>query len=585
MRCLLQIRTTPHVRSKNIIAIDIAEELINSAQLYYELLDAKGRGIERIPITDKVRTPSGITLKTSLRSWSGNLLLLSQEKEWEIGSEAIEVGSYDEKRGIIKLLCDDELATLFMQDSSLELLSDMKFLVRNVERFYSEYGDDLELPNAIPEAIPAPSPRLSTEQQKALEMIFSTPLSYTWGAPGTGKTKGVLFESLLFTITRGVRAFLLAPTNSALEQALRALMPKFDELGFERTLVFRMGEPSASFLAQYPEVCDPFILNKTQNATPTLFSQGKEERERKFEESLVLAMTVDGFIKRFDSLPKGGAKHIFLDEAAFVPLIKALALCALHAPISMLGDHKQLPPVCEASEIDLEGEPLLNAWQYSALHLRDYFRDGAGIFSSHTPTFPQELTIPQSNLSYSHRYGENLTKILDKYIYKIGLRGLSEPTELYYVDSGLFMGEKKGAQANLSEADALAKVAQELARAQEDFGIITPFVKQRRAILERLPMLRDKDCVLTIHRSQGREFHTVLFSPVMLHYHLTNSLNLSALHALNVAISRAKKRVIIVCDYRFWMEQKGQFLSAILTQSSPLELGIIENIDTLSKKR
>ncbi|MGP1581048.1 MAG: AAA domain-containing protein, partial [Wolinella sp.] len=414
------------------------------------------------------------------------------------------------------------------------------------------------------------------EQQQAVEMIFSTPLSYTWGAPGTGKTKGVLFESLLFTITRGVRAFLLAPTNSALEQALRALMPKFDELGFERALVFRIGEPSASFLEQYPEVCDPLIFNKPQNVA-SLFGSGKEAREKKIEESLVIALTVDSFIKRFDSLPKSGEKHIFLDEAAFVPLIKALALCALHAPISMLGDHKQLPPVCEASEMDLEGEPLLNAWQYSALHMRDYFCDGVGIFSSHMPTFPRESMIPQSNLSYSHRYGENLTKILDKYIYKIGLRGLSEPTELYYVDSGAFVSAKKGAQANLNEADALAKVAQELARTQEDFGIITPFVKQRRAILERLPMLRDKDCVMTIHGSQGREFHTVLFSPVMLHYHLTNSLNLSALHALNVAISRSKKRVIIVCDYRFWMRQKGQFLSAILAQSSPLELGIAED--------
>ncbi|MGP1580986.1 MAG: hypothetical protein ACTTH5_08240, partial [Wolinella sp.] len=157
---LLQIRTTLHTRSANIISVDIIDELIQSAQLYYELLDSKGRGIERISITDKARTPSGITLKTPLRSWSGNLLLHSQGKTWEVGSEEIEVGSYDEKRGIIKLLCDDELATLFMKDSSLELLSDMKFLVRNVERFYSEYGDEIELPSAIPEAIPAPSPRL-----------------------------------------------------------------------------------------------------------------------------------------------------------------------------------------------------------------------------------------------------------------------------------------------------------------------------------------------------------------------------------------------------------------------------------------
>jgi ATP-dependent exoDNAse (exonuclease V) alpha subunit len=75
---------------------------------------------------------------------------------------------------------------------------------------------------------------------------------------------------------------------------------------------------------------------------------------------------------------------------------------------------------------------------------------------------------------------------------------------------------------------------------------------------------------MTIHGSQGQEFETVILSPVTLHYHLTNSKNPAALHALNVAVSRAKGRIVLVCDYAFWMKQKGQFLSALLRECEPL---------------
>ena len=73
-----------------------------------------------------------------------------------------------------------------------------------------------------------------------------------------------------------------------------------------------------------------------------------------------------------------------------------------------------------------------------------------------------------------------------------------------------------------------------------------------------------RERIFTIHGSQGQEFDNVIFSPVSLHYHLTDSNQTHALYALNVAISRTKKRFFIVCDYTFWSKQKGQLIWAIL---------------------
>lgn len=536
------------------------------AARYYQFLEREGKGLEEIPILGLAKSSAGIALKIRPRVLSTeNLLLRLGENEWRIGEDEVAALSLDEKHGILELACEEELARLWLEGKGLKLFSDLKFLVKNVERFYLEQTPRFPpAPRILP---PPPPPRLSLEQQEAVAMLFSEPLSYVWGAPGTGKTRAVLFESLLHTLSQGTRAILVAPTNNALEQALFALLPQFDELGMERGNVLRLGTPSARFLESYPEVCDPLNVKKE---TMSLFDfEARKSPKARLEEALVIAMTVDNFIKRFETLPLAGQRHIFLDEAAFTPLIKALALLTLDAPLTMLGDHKQLPPVCEMpeAELGLAENRALEVWRRSALYAEDYLARGEESFKTPLHTLPPLSRTKLAPLRQSHRYGENLTRLLDRYLYQVGLRGLEESTELLYIDSGARSEGKE--YRSLEEARAMKGLIRELLESGADFGVITPFVSQRRQILEEIPELRGRERVMTIHGSQGQEFESVIFSPVCLHYHLTNSKNPSALQALNVALSRAKKRIIIVCDYRFWIGQRGQFLGEILRESQP----------------
>ena len=253
------------------------------------------------------------------------------------------------------------------------------------------------------------------------------------------------------------------------------------------------------------------------------------------------------------------------------PLIKSSALLVDNVPLTLLGDHKQLSPVCEMpkSEMMIGENYLSNSWNLSSLFLEEFLREPEEILKrglSGVSLEPKMEYMTLKKLTKTHRYGDNLAKILDEHIYKSGLIGNGKNMELLFIDSGRFSGSVKGEHESCSEADSVSKIVKELKDMDEDFAVITPFVKQRSRIISS-GVSRDK--VFTIHGSQGQEFDTIIFSPVSLHYHLTNTKKIEALYAINVAISRIKKRLVIVCDYNFWISQKGQLISSILLASRP----------------
>lgn len=78
------------------------------------------------------------------------------------------------------------------------------------------------------------------------------------------------------------------------------------------------------------------------------------------------------------------------------------------------------------------------------------------------------------------------------------------------------------------------------------------------------------DRVMTVHRSQGREWNTVFFSAVDTNdMYFTNSAKRAShgLEVVNTAVSRAKRRLIIVCDAIYWSTQYGQLLCKIAQQA------------------
>jgi superfamily I DNA/RNA helicase len=108
----------------------------------------------------------------------------------------------------------------------------------------------------------------------------------------------------------------------------------------------------------------------------------------------------------------------------------------------------------------------------------------------------------------------------------------------------------------------------------EDVAVLTPYRNQLH-LLERLCTdLKHKDCILTVHGSQRREWDAVLLSVCdTSDMYFTNIQNKSSNGKLvmNTAVSRAKKRLILVCDYIYWISQNTQMICALLKNASPVK--------------
>lgn len=588
-----------------------ARALIHSALSYYEYLSAHNLGLDSVRIVRYEFKDEILSLQLGKRLFSqdGLMLELAPKEVFELGASAdLE---YDEDSLLLKIAPNFELLSalqkhLKQKGASLSLYSDLKFLVKNVANYYEKNKDSLQLPTKAPLKYDEQIPNyLNIEQKRAIEMIFNHPLSYVWGPPGSGKTQVVLFEALYFYAKKGVKTCVLAPTNSALEQIFTTLLEHFKKMDFELHNLLRLGLPTQRFLSLYPECCDSNAIKKTQ---ASLFSQPVSLKTR-LKDALIIGLTLDGFIKRAENLEIEFA-HYFLDECAFAPLAKACALCVGNVPITLFGDHKQLMPICEMPTNELRARPEVNLWNLSALFMEELFnakdlQEGAESNMPNTQNnadevsencesdFKSNLDAPFSyfealslkqptqnpqlshiaSLNFTHRYGDNLARLLDSYIYHNGLRGQERVMGIYCIDSG----RKSEADSNFSanEVRATQILYQHLLRRAKDFknaqtplqdtfAVITSFVKQRKELQRHLGSLE----VLTIHGSQGREWDNVIFSPVSLHYYLTDSKQTNALYGLNVAISRIKKNLFIVCDLSFWQSQPNQFLHKLLSQAT-----------------
>lgn len=590
-----------------------ARALTHSALSYYEYLSAHNLGLDSVRIVRYEFKDETLNLQLGKRLFSqdGLMLELAPKEVFELSTSAdLE---YNEYTSLLKIAPNFELLSalqkhLKQKGASLSLYSDLKFLVKNVANYYEKNKDSLQLPTRVPLKYDEQIPNyLNNEQKRAVEMIFKHPLSYVWGPPGSGKTQVVLFEALYFYAKKGVKTCVLAPTNSALEQIFTTLLEHFKKMDFELHNLLRLGLPTQRFLSLYPECCDSNAIKKAQTS---LFNQPTNLKTR-LKNALIIGLTLDGFIKRAENLEIEFA-HYFLDECAFAPLAKACALCVGNVPITLFGDHKQLMPICEMPANELRVRPEVNLWNLSALFMEEFFnakdlQDSTRECKSNTQTPLQEssaqnnvgdenftessapfshfetLNLKQStqnpqlshiaSLNFTHRYGDNLARLLDSYIYHNGLRGQERVMGIYCVDSG----RKSEADSNFSanEVRATQILYQHLLRRtknpkstqtplQDTLAVITPFVKQRKELQRHLGGLE----VLTIHGSQGREWDNVIFSPVSLHYYLTDSKQTNALYGLNVAISRIKKNLFIVCDLRFWQSQPNQFLHKLLSQAT-----------------
>lgn len=307
----------------------------------------------------------------------------------------------------------------------------------------------------------------------------------------------------------------------------------------------------------------------------------------------IIAMTPQTMMGRFGPEGIGGMHkididHIFVDEVGYCCAINILPLFAYGVPITMLGDHMQLPPVCEVDEDILMKAATLGEtgdtndklhnmryafmWGQSAIHVEGYLANDlnhvmATYFCDAEPFYD---VMKRKDLTISYRFGNNLAEILDKMVYNIGIAGVSrDPLEIVCIDVRC---NDRVDRANKSEATAIKKYIEKEGLEEGEYIVLTPYKKQMRAIGELC--IDIKDDITVVHRSQGREWDTVILSiadngeaisrsstgnPLI----FTTSKGQHGLKVINTAVSRAKKKLVLVCDKNFWTKQDDELIGMI----------------------
>ena len=311
---------------------------------------------------------------------------------------------------------------------------------------------------------------------------------------------------------------------------------------------------------------------------------------RKLEDARIIASTPHQFISRLrprgskeDGRPELYVDHIFLDEAGYCGLMQAASLFTNGVPVTFLGDHMQLPPVSQ-----LDDEVLRSAaqrggrlrygflWSLSAIYCEQllYKEPGSLVSSFVSGADPEFCETARGDLTQSHRFGTNLARVLDRYVYRNGLSGSPDGGDLSIECLDVVCDHRDGRE-NLPEALAIRQFLREESPDASEIAILTPYSVQL-ALLKRKVGRKYRDSVMTVHGSQGREWDTVILSvadngiasrDVPLRF--TSSQTPIGMKVVNTAVSRAKRRLVLVCDRGFWTSRKDELIGGILGEIPP----------------
>ncbi|XP_020538539.1 DNA replication ATP-dependent helicase/nuclease JHS1 isoform X2 [Jatropha curcas] len=374
---------------------------------------------------------------------------------------------------------------------------------------------------------------LNGDQRRAiLKILTAKDYALILGMPGTGKTSTMVY-AVKALLMRGATILLTSYTNSALDNLLIKL--KAQGIDF-----LRIGRHEAV----HDEV--------RSNCFSAMDIQSVEEMRIRLEQFKVVGVTCLGVAspllanKKFDVC--------IMDEAGQITLPISLGPLMFTSKFVLVGDHYQLPPLVQNTEARENGMGISLFCRLSEAHphaisaLQSQYRMCQGIMELSNALIYGDrlrcgsLEIAKAKLKFSslRAHASWLRKVLD-------------PTRpIVFINTDMLRAfEAKDSKAvnNPMEAYIIAEVTKELIDSGivgEDIGIITPYNSQANLIRTSVCTISVE--VHTIDKYQGRDKDCILVSFVRSSENPRNcnSSLLGDWHRINVALTRAKKKLIMV---------------------------------------
>ena len=314
-------------------------------------------------------------------------------------------------------------------------------------------------------------------------------------------------------------------------------------------------------------------LNSELSELQEQFKDISSDSDERLEKCQIIAATIDTCLARVTPNMPIHFDHIFLDEAGYSCSIKAATLLAFNSPVTFLGDHMQLPPVCEMDDNKFQDSEYesVSYWAQSALYVENAINDFVDDFAEQYLNAEEApfYQLRKFSLTQTYRFGPNLASVLAEDVYDAGLVGNeNHNTDIYFIDACKGPNDEK--RTCSGETYAIAEYCKN--HRDEEIAVLTPYKKQvnmLREVFRREGL--DPNCIFTIHGSQGREWDTVLFSVVDTYdMWFVDSFNKKARgkNLINTAVSRARTKLILAADRKYWMNQEGQLIEKLISVAS-----------------
>ena len=448
---------------------------------------------------------------------------------------------------------------------------------------------------------------LNAGQRNAVELGLVPALTWLWGPPGTGKTTTI--SALVAKLyEQGRRVLLAAPTNAALDVAIKAVLKRAPELG--RGELVRVGQPSDPTLIGRAEgrvLIDEIAaewgaplarhrveVNERLRDCRAVLDELKrrhgrltatdEARRLRLETEIAELQALDHELGRkllevrrhicrkatvvaatahqvvLETLKGISFDVVVLDEASMTTAALAMLVAGAgqgHTVIA--GDFRQLPPVVVAETSAAE------EW----LHRSPFEKAGvAAAVARGRP--PARLAA----LTEQYRMRQRIGDIVSTAFYPesplvtapgvarraVGSRARWATSELVVVDTSGMRARTARRQGtvsryNLMHAQLIAALTADATADAHDLAMITPFAPQARLLESLLPEKRlEQWAASTVHRFQGGERDIVVYDTVdtgrgvtPLHVWFTEGgTGSEGARLLNVAASRARDHLLIV---------------------------------------
>ncbi|MCW3463982.1 AAA domain-containing protein [Chitinophaga nivalis] len=488
--------------------------------------------------------------------------------------------SRDGKLGIDLLFDDnsyDEMQNALKQADALS--------EKNGENRLIKVLTGVQAPDFRTDLAPVVIPALNASQQTAVHKILSaTDIAIVHGPPGTGKTTTLVQAIKALYREEHRQILVVAPSNAAVD----LLSEKLSDEGLN---VLRVGNPARvsnrltaltldSKMAEHSSMKEIKRLKKQANEFKDMAHKykrnfGKAERDQRkalFTEAHNIMKEVekteqyiiDDLVAKAQVITATlvGAHHytvrnlkyhtVVIDEAGqalepacWIPILKA-------QKVVLAGDHCQLPPTIKSTEAARQGLSTTLLEKCTALHpeavvlLEEQYRMHATIMGYSSRIFYEDRLKAHASVAQHLLF--------------------SDDAPLSFVDTaGCGFDEKQEGTSttNPEEAVFLFKHLSQLVTAlgahypvAADFpsiAVISPYKQQIYLLQEQLqhsPALQaygDKIAVNTIDSFQGQERDIVYIS--MTRSNTDNNIGfLSDIRRMNVAMTRARKKLVIIGD-------------------------------------